>query len=50
MFYKLQTHKVTGMEVKITDRRLLQRCRPGMKVAWVKVVGVGYGDLDTLKN
>lgn len=49
-FYKSQTHKVAGMEVRMTDRRLLQQCRPRMKVTWVKVVGVGYGDLDTLKN
>lgn len=36
--------------MRVTDWRLLQQYRPGMKVTWVNVVGVGYGDLDTLKN
>lgn len=32
------------------DRRLLPQSRPGMKVTWVEVVGVGHGNLDTLSE
>lgn len=45
---KDQAHNATGMEVRTTGGRLRQQCRTGTKVAWVKVVGVGPGDLDIL--
>lgn len=38
-FYKGSDGKAAGIAVKTTDRRLLQKCRPGMKATWVKAVG-----------
>lgn len=49
-FTKDQTDNAAGMGVRATDRRWLQPCRPGMKVALVRVVGAGHGGLDTLNE